>query len=88
MGVKKLFDEGISGCIVTANPKGEIAPMFLSEFDQDNGVIQPRLVSIDSEFAQLCLKNLHYIRDEDSEALSKFIDNPEVYKFNEILNWN
>ena len=28
-GVKKLFDKGVSGAMVTANPKGEIEPLYL-----------------------------------------------------------
>lgn len=88
MGVKKLFDEGITGCIVTANPKGEIVPMYLSEFDQNNGIIKPRLVAIESEFAQLCINNLHFIQEDDYERAREYVKTPELYNFNEILNWN
>ncbi len=28
MGVKKLFDQGVSGCMVTSDPIGDIAPLF------------------------------------------------------------
>ncbi len=88
MGVKKLFDEEISGCIVTANPKGEIVPMYLSEFDQNDGVITPRLVNIESEFAQLCFQNLHYVTSKDYEAANNIVADPAAYDFNTILNWN
>ena len=28
IGVKKLYDEGVSGCIVSANSRGDITPLF------------------------------------------------------------
>ena len=87
LGVKKLYDEGISGCIVTSNSKGEISPMFLSEFDNNDGVIIPRLVDVGDEFSQLCFSNLHYIEEKDYEQAKEFLPNPEEYNFNQILDW-
>ena len=46
LGVKKLFNEGISGCIVSANSTGDITPIYLSEV-QVEGKIPPRLVDIE-----------------------------------------
>jgi len=88
IGVKKLFDEGISGCIVTCNSKGEITPMYLNEFDSTDGKIIPRLVEVESEFAQLCFQNLHYLAENDYQSAKEYIDNPELYDFNKILNWS
>ncbi|MBU2997286.1 6-phosphofructokinase [Cellulophaga baltica] len=86
LGVKKMFDEGISGCIVSANSKGEVTPLYLSDLKGEDGKIAPRLVNVNSEFAQLCFQNLHYIQESDYEAAKKYLDNPEDYDFNKILN--
>ncbi|MEQ8580575.1 MAG: 6-phosphofructokinase [Marinoscillum sp.] len=87
IGVKKLYDEGISGCIVTANSKGDISPMYLSEFEDANGKIPPRLVDMDSQIAKLCLQNMHFITEKDYTAAGALLDHPEEYDFNKILNW-
>lgn len=87
IGVKKLYDEGISSCIVTANSKGDISPMYLSEFEDSEGKIQPRLVDMDSQIAKLSLENLHLITEDDYEAARGFLANPEIYDFYNILNW-
>ncbi len=86
MGVKKLFDQGKSGCLVSANSRGDITPMYLSDLQDKNGKIQPRLVDIQSEFAELCFQNLHFIEEADYEAAKKYLDNPSDYDFNKILN--
>ncbi|MFY0654626.1 MAG: 6-phosphofructokinase [Cyclobacteriaceae bacterium] len=86
IGVKKLYDEDISGCIVTANSKGDISPMYLSDFEDNNGKIPPRLVDMNSEISKLCLQNLHFIVEEDYEAAKEYITKPEEYDFNKILN--
>ncbi|HML85461.1 MAG TPA: 6-phosphofructokinase, partial [Bacteroidales bacterium] len=31
MGVKVLFDQGLTGCMVTSDPTGDVHPLFLSE---------------------------------------------------------
>ncbi|MEQ8238302.1 MAG: 6-phosphofructokinase [Cyclobacteriaceae bacterium] len=87
VGVKKLYDEDISGCIVTANSRGDISPMYLSQFEDSNGKIPPRLVDMSSEIAKLSLENLHFLVEEDYEAASKYLPNPEEYDFYKILNW-
>jgi 6-phosphofructokinase 1 len=86
LGVKKLFDEGKSGCLVSANSRGEITPLYLSNLEDEQGKIQPRLVDIDSEFSRLCFQNLHYLDESDYEAARKYITNPSEYDFKKILN--
>lgn len=88
IGVKKLFDEDKSGCLVSANSRGEIAPLYLSEFQDENGRIPPRLVDVNSEFAKLCFQNLHYIEEADYEAAKRYLKDPEKYDFNKILEWS
>lgn len=85
LGVKKLFDEGISGCMVTANSRGEIAPLYLTDIQNEEGKIEPRLVNVKSEFANLCFQNLDYITEEDYTTASKYVKNPSAYDFNKIV---
>ncbi|MEQ9298154.1 MAG: 6-phosphofructokinase [Cyclobacteriaceae bacterium] len=87
IGVKKLFDEGKSACIVTANSKGDITPMYLSEFEDANGKIPPRLVDMDAQIAKLSLENLHFISAKDYEAASAYVESPADFDFHKILNW-
>jgi len=88
IGVKKLFDKGITGCIVSANSRGDIMPLFLKDFEDENGKVPPRLVDIDSDMAQLFINNLIYIRPHDYEDAKKYLVNPEEYDLKKILNWN
>lgn len=85
IGVKKLFDEGKSGCLVSANSRGEITPLHLSDLQDEKGKIKPRLVNVDSEFAQLCFQNLHYINENDYLEAKKYVKFPSEYDFKKIL---
>jgi 6-phosphofructokinase 1 len=87
IGVKKLFDQGITGCIVSANSNGDISPLYLKDFEDENGKVQPRLVDIESDMAQLFIKHLIYIRDRDYQEAKKYVSNPEQYNVKKILNW-
>ena len=86
LGVKKLFDEGLSGCIVTANSRGDVTPLFLTDLQGEDGKIAPRLVNINSEFARLCFQNLNYLTESDYDRSRIYLKNPEKYDFNKILN--
>ena len=88
IGVKKLFDEGISGCIVSANSKGDITPLYLKDFEDEHGKVQPRLVDIESDMAQLFINHLIYIKEPDYKEAKKYVKKPEEYDFKKILNWN
>jgi 6-phosphofructokinase 1 len=88
IGVKKLFDQGISGCIVSANSRGDITPLYLKDFEDENGKVKPRLVDIESDMAQLFINNLIYIKEKDYSKAKKYISNPEKYDFKKILNWD
>ncbi|MFM9826857.1 6-phosphofructokinase [Flavobacterium sp.] len=87
MGVKKLFLEGLTGCLVSANSNGDIKPLYLKDLEGPDGKIKPRLVDIESEMAKLLFSNLHYITEVDYEKAKKYVDNPEQYDFNKILEW-
>ncbi len=87
-GVMKLFQEGISGCMVTADPAGNIKPLYLKDVEDENGKIKPRLVDINSERAQLVYQNnLHYLTKDDYKEAKKYLPKPEEYDFHKILNW-
>ncbi len=62
--------------------------MYLEEIEDKNGKIPPRLVDMDSEISKLWLKNLHYLTAEDNSRAKAYLDDPEKYDFNKILNWN
>lgn len=87
IGVKKLFDQGITGCIVSANSRGDISPLYLKDFEDEDGKIPPRLVDIKSDMAQLFINNLFFIQEKDYKQAEKYVSNPEEYDFKKILNW-
>ena len=87
-GVLQLFKDGAKGCMVTADPKGDIAPLYLKDVEDENGKVKPRLVNINSQRVKLIYENnLHYITPADYKAAKKYIPNPEEYDFRKILNW-
>lgn len=88
-GVKKLFDKGESGCMVTIDNIGNIKPLYLSDVAQDNGVIETRLVNMNSQRTKLVFEDgLQYITEEDYDKAKEFVPNPEHYDFKKILNWD
>jgi ATP-dependent phosphofructokinase / diphosphate-dependent phosphofructokinase len=89
MGVKKLFDQGVTGCMVTSDPTGDIAPLYLKDVEDEHGKVKPRLVNINSQKAKLVYGfNHQYITADDYGAASKFLDNPDEFDFYKILNWD
>ncbi|MES2575373.1 MAG: 6-phosphofructokinase [Bacteroidota bacterium] len=88
MGVKKLFKQGLTSCLVSANSNGDIKPLYLKDLEGPDGKIKPRLVDIDSEMAKLFFSDLHYITAADYEKAKQYVPNPEDYDFNKILEWS
>ena len=89
MGVYKLFSEGKTGCMVYADPAGQISPLYLKDLqDPETGKIPPRLVDINSDkFTQVINNLLNYITPDDYAAAQKYVANPTDYDFRKILNW-
>jgi 6-phosphofructokinase len=88
IGVKKLFDKGESGCMVSLSNEGKISPLYLKDVEDEHGKVKPRLVNINIEKAQMVFHNsLHFIGEEDYEAAKQFLPDPENYDFYKILNW-
>lgn len=88
-GVKKLFDKGVSGAMVTADPKGDIAPLYLKDLTDHKGKIRPRLVNMDSQKTRLVYEDgLQYITEDDYRAVEEFFDlDPKQFDFKRILKW-
>jgi ATP-dependent phosphofructokinase / diphosphate-dependent phosphofructokinase len=88
IGVKKLYDEGMTGCMVTSDPSGDIHPLFLKDVADENGKVKPRLVNINSQKVSMVYhNNMQFITKDDYEAARLHIPDPEHYDFNKILNW-
>lgn len=89
IGVKILFDQGKTGCMVTSDPKGDISPLFLKDVEDKNGKVKPRMVDIDSQKTELVFRNnMHFLREADYKAAKQYVDNPEEFDLLKILNWN
>jgi 6-phosphofructokinase 1 len=86
VGVKKLFEAGMTGCIVTTNSNGDISPLYLSDIEDKNGKIQPRLVDMEAEISRLCFQNLHFLTAEDYDKVP-MLPSPEEYDFHKLLAW-
>ena len=87
-GVKKLFLQGVTGAMVTTNPKGEIIPLYLKDVEDENGKIKPRLVNLSGPKAELIFnEGLQYIKPEDYDEAKHYLPEPEKYDFKKILKW-
>jgi len=87
-GVKKLFDEGRTGCMVTASNSGEISPLYLEDVEDEHGKIKPRLVNMNGAKAKLIFEHgLQFIEPGDYEEAKNYVEEPKDYDFRLILNW-
>jgi 6-phosphofructokinase 1 len=87
-GIIKLFQEGLTGCMIMQTHNGDIAPLYLKDVEDKNGKVKPRLVNMDSERVKLVFdNNLHYITKNDYKAAKKYLTDPEEYDFRKILEW-
>ncbi|MCB0519927.1 MAG: 6-phosphofructokinase [Lewinellaceae bacterium] len=87
MGVKRLYEQGFKGCIVSTTRMAEIKPIFMKDIEDETGKIPPRLVDINTEFARLVLSDLHVLNESDYEKARPYLPNPEEYDFYKILDW-
>ena len=87
-GTYKLFKEGLTGCMIIQNHKGDIEPLYMKDVEDERGKVRPRLVNIDSDRVKLIFdNNLHYISKNDYKAARKFVKDPDEYDFKKILEW-
>lgn len=88
MGVKRLFDQGLTGCMVVSGPNGDIFPIFLKDVEDEHGKVQPRLVNMGGQKAKMVYEDgLQYLCEEDYEAARKYVPDPENYDMKKILKW-
>jgi 6-phosphofructokinase 1 len=88
MGVKQLFDDGKTGCMVTVDTLGNVEPLFLKDVEDEAGKIHTRLVDMECNKTKMVYaKNQQYLVEEDYEAAREYLPNPEEYDFFNILNW-
>ena len=87
MGVKRLYEQGYKGCIVSTTRMAQIVPIFMKDIEDENGKIPPRMVDINTEFARLILSDLHVLNESDMEKARTYLPNPETYDFYKILDW-
>ncbi|MGL5683568.1 MAG: 6-phosphofructokinase [Marinifilaceae bacterium] len=88
MGVKKLYDDGHSGCMVAMDLESNIIPVYLKDVEDEQGKIKTRLVNMDREEVKMALTDeIYYLTPEDREAAKEFLPNPEEYEYANILNW-
>ena len=88
IGVKKLFDEGLSGCMVTSDPAGDISPLFLKDVEDASGRVKTRMVAMESQRAKMVFFNsIQYLSEEDMPEAKKYFKHPEEYDFKNILKW-
>lgn len=88
MGVKKLYEQGYKGCIVSTTREAEIKPLFMKDIEDESGKILPRLVDINTEFSRLVLSDLHVLTELDYDQASFYLDSPEEYDFYKLMNWD
>ena len=89
MGVKKLYDQGLKGCIVSTTRSAEIKPIFMSDIeDPKTGKIPPRLVDINTELFQMVMGDMHVLTRRDYEKAKSHLSIPEAFDFYRILEWD
>ncbi|MDR1984915.1 MAG: 6-phosphofructokinase [Prevotellaceae bacterium] len=88
IGVKILYDQGYTGCMVTGNQRGDIKGVFLKDMvDPKTGKIATRLVNMKGNKCQMIYRfGLQYITESDYDAARKYLKNPEDYDFNKLVN--
>ena len=75
--------------MVTADPKGDIYPLFLKDVEDENGKVKPRMVNTESQkFRMVYEDSLQYLTEGDYEKARSFLPDPENYDFLKILKWD
>jgi ATP-dependent phosphofructokinase / diphosphate-dependent phosphofructokinase len=84
--VKELYDNGNSKCIAITTPTGEFKALSMSDISNDEGIVVPRLVDMQSQAVKSTMKSFEFLTDNDIEAAKAFLPNPENYTMKSILN--
>lgn len=87
IGVKKLYEEGYTGCMVAVNQKEEVIPIYLKDVEDENGKIRPRLVNVNQEVVrQTMTESIYYLTESDRQMAKVWLEHPEEYEYASILN--
>ena len=46
IGVKHLFDQGLTSCMVVSGPNGDITPLYLKDVEDENGKTRAHLRTV------------------------------------------
>jgi 6-phosphofructokinase 1 len=88
MGVKKLFDKGVTAAMVMVDNLGDVSPLYLSDVQGKDGKVKPRLINMESQKVKMVYNNgLQYITEADYDEVLKYLPNPEIFDFYKILDW-
>ena len=90
MGTYKLFSEGKTGCMVYADPAGQISPLYLKDL-QDPGNRQDSAAFGRYQFGQVYDGHQKHPELRYAGRLrsrQKYVPNPEAFDFYKILEWN
>ncbi len=88
IGVKMLFDQKHTGCMVMTSHTGEIKPLFLKDVTGTDGKVKPRLLNINSDKVKTILdQGMQYLEEKDYYQAEKMVNNPEEFDFRKILMW-
>ena len=85
--VKELYDNGDSRCIVISTPQGEYKALSMAEISNDEGIIAPRLVDMQSQETKSMMRSFETLRTSDFEAAKKYLPDPENYTMKSILKF-
>jgi 6-phosphofructokinase 1 len=88
MGVKKLYEDGNKGCIVSTTRNAEIVPIFMKDIEDETGKIPPRLVDVNTEFFQMIMSDMHVLTEADYDKVKDLLSIPEAYDFYRLLEWD
>lgn len=89
IGVKELFDQGLTGCVVTANTNGEIRPLYLKDVEDKHGKVKTRMVNMNAHESKMVFHDsIQFLTADDVKAAKKYLKDPEEYVFYNILEWN
>ena len=84
--VKELYDNGNSKCIAITTPTGEYKALSMADISNDEGIIVPRLVDMQSQAVKTTMKSLEALADKDVEEAKAYLPNSENFTMKSILN--
>ncbi|MBL4594519.1 MAG: 6-phosphofructokinase [Flavobacteriales bacterium] len=85
-GVKELYENGDSKCIVISTPAGAYKALSMKDISNAEGVITPRLVNMESQEIKSALKSFETLREKDFEEAKLYLPDPENYTMKSILS--